>query len=105
MGQRKRKMAPQKYGAIHERKESVSLPETKAGSKEPFALTALKADARNVAVADVGLGPGHQPPVDLRDQAAEQGVGGGKGNGSGLGHFHSLVFGAAMAALSAAIVV
>ena len=80
-----------KYGANHDRRESARLKKRKRGFRERCALTALEADVRNVAVADVRLGPRHQQTVELREQAAEQGVGGGEGDGSGLGHVHSLV--------------
>src|ERR1700756_662199 len=73
-------------------RESVRFGKRKLEVPEnPVALTPSEADARNVAVADVRFGPSHQQTVDLREQAAEQRFGGGSGNGSGIGHVHSLV--------------
>src|ERR1700759_1159634 len=80
-----------KYGAIRDRRESVRFEKRKRGFQRTLRATALKADARDVAVADVRFGPRHQQTVEPGEQAAEQGIGGGKGDGSGLGHIHSLV--------------
>ena len=83
-------MAPQKCGAICERWK-VFASGNECGELYPLRATALKADVRNVAVANVRFSPRHQQSVDLREQASEQRVGSGKGDGSDLRHFHSQV--------------
>src|SRR5690242_11933323 len=45
-----------------------------------------EAEMRDIAVADVHLGIGHQPAVNGRHEAAEQAGGGRKGDSCGPGH-------------------
>ena len=84
--------------------ELASRDETKAIDCREPCNPGSETKAWNVAVADVHLGISHQQAVELGQQAAEPGAGGGKGD-CGLGHFHSLVSGAARGRLDASSVI